>query len=228
MINRKVTGMALVLLTAVTSAACAAPGSGPPTAGPPSATPTSVALGCDLSGTRVRWSKPTRQQRLTRVTLFRIVREDPASHTGAEVFAEPFTPSIAQVAAPEDWTARLAESLSAETGGKVQAGPARVPDSTYGLVGNRDDDSIPETLLYEGAEVVSAGFSVDCDGPVSGTFTSWTATSVGSVTCGQLEEPSEPMGRLARRYCPRTPAPRQSPIDAAPFDTVPPLVLPGK
>lgn len=228
MINRKAAGVALVVLTAVTAAACAAPGANPPIPGRPSATPTSVAPGCDLSGTRVRWSKPTRQPRLTRVTLFRITPEDRAGLTGAEVFAEPFTPSIAQVAAPDDWIARLAGSLSAETGGKVGTGPARVPDSTFGLVGNPDDASIRETLLYEGAEVVSAGFAVDCDGTVSGTFTSWTATSVGSVTCGQLEEPAEPMGRLARRHCPRTPAPGQSPIDTAPFDTVPPLVFPGE
>jgi hypothetical protein len=228
MINRKGAGVALVVLTAATSAACAAPGSNPPFSGRPSSTPTSVAPGCDLSGTRVHWAKPTRQPRLTRVTLFRIVPGDPDSHTGDEVFAEPFTPSIAQVAAPDDWTARLAESLSAETGDTVRTGPARVPDSNFALLGNRDDDSIPETLLYEGVEVVSAGFSVDCDGTVSGIFTSWIATSVGGVTCGQFEEPAEPVGRLARRYCPRTPAPRQSSIDAAPFDTVPPLVLPGE
>lgn len=222
MINRKVAGVALVILTAAASAACAASGANPPISGRPSATPTSVAPGCDLSGARVRWSTPTRQPRLTRVTLFRISPEDRAGLTGTEVFAEPFTPSIAQIAAPDDWIARLAESLSAETGDKVGTGPARMPDSTFGLVGNPDDGSIRETLLYEGAEVVSAGFAVDCDGAVSGTFTSWTATSGGGVTCGQLEEPTEPMGRLARRYCPRTPAPGQSPID-----TVPPLVFPG-
>src|SRR5690349_16212737 len=136
MISRKVAGVALVVLTAVASAACAAPGSSPPDSERPSSTPISVAPGCDLSGTRVRWSKPTTQPRLTRVTLFRDVDVDTSSPIGEEVFAEPFTPTIAQISAPDDWTARLAKSLSAKTGDKIQTGPARVPDSNFGLMSN--------------------------------------------------------------------------------------------
>lgn len=223
MINRVVAGAALVVLAAVASAACAAPDSNPPIAGQPSSAPAGVPPGCDLSGTRVHWSKPTTQPRLTRVTLFRDGSEATTSPIGTEIFAEPFTPSIAHVAAPDDWTARLAKSLGAKTGAKIQTGPARVPDATFGLMSNRDDPSIPESLLYEAVEVVSAGFTVDCDQQaVSGTFTSWTSANVGGVTCGELEEPAEPVGRLARRYCPRTPAPRPSTVDAVPFDTVPP------
>jgi hypothetical protein len=223
MIKCKVAGMALAVLTAVASAACAAPGSSPSVPGRPSALPTSVAPGCDLSGTRVHWSKPSRQPRLTRVTLFRT--EDPDGRTGKEILAEPFTSSIAHVAAPDDWPARLAESLSAETGDKIQAGLATFPDRSFGLMGTADDRSIPEILLYEAVEEVSAGFSVDCDRTtVSGVFTAWTSTSSGGVTCGQRELPAEPEGRLARRHCPRTPSPHQSSIDEVPFD----ITLPGE
>lgn len=203
---------ALLVLAAMTSPACAAPGSPAP-----QASSASVAPGCDLSGTRVRWSAPTRAPRLLRVTLFQDVREeDPATHTGVDLLNEPFTPAIGQVAAPDDWTARLATSLSAQTGDKIQSGVARAKDGEYGtLMGHQDDPGIPEILLYHGVETVAAGFTVDCGRTVSGTFTSWTAAEFGGVTCGQAEEPTEPLARLARRHCPRTPAPQAS-LDADP------------
>jgi hypothetical protein len=208
---------ALVVMAAMASASCAAPGSRAPLAPQTSAAPASVAPGCDLSGTRVRWSAPTREPRLIRVTLFQDVREeDPATHTGVDLLDEPFTPAIGQVAAPDDWTARLAASLSAQTGDKIQSGVARAKDGRFGtLMGHQDDPGIPEILLYHGVETVSAGFTVDCGRTVSGTFTSWTSAEFGGVTCGQVEEPAEPLARLARRHCPRTPAPQAS-LDADP------------
>jgi hypothetical protein len=200
---------ALLVLAAVALSACAAPSAA------------SVPPGCDLSAAPPRWSQPTKEPRLTRVTVYRIESADPGA--GRTVLDQPFAPAITRLAAPDDWTARLAESLSAKTGDKIQTEPARLKDGGYGLsVGGQDDPDITETLSYEGVEAVSADFSVDCERTVSGTFTSWTTVSFGGVTCAAADEPAEPLGRLARRYCPRTPAPLPSTIDdAIPFDGVP-------
>lgn len=73
------------------------------------------------------------------------------------------------------------------------------------ISGGRRDPSIPETLLYVGAEAVSATFAVYCAPPARGTLTAWTSMSYGGVTCGEIEAPAEPLGRLARQYCPRIP-----------------------
>lgn len=220
----KVTTVALVVLTAGVSAACAGPGSSPAILGQPSPSPTTVAPGCDLSGTRVRWSEPTKQPRLTRVTLFRIVPDDPASHTGQDVLDEPFTPSITQVVAPASWTALLAKSLSVKTGSTIQARPPSIKDGSYGFpMPQQNDASIPEKLLYQGVETVSANFSVDCDRTVSGTFTSWTSTNIGAVTCSHVTAPTEPLDDLARHYCRRTPSPHQSSNDAVPFASTQPV-----
>jgi hypothetical protein len=222
MTNRRLAGVAVAVLAAGATTGCTTPASGPSLRSDPALSPTVVAPDCRLPGARVGWSKLTRQPRLTRVTLFRIVPTDASTHTGDDVFDTPFTPTITHVAAPAGWAAQLATSLSAETGGKVQAGTAHPAAGAFGvLTGGQDDAGIPETLLYEGVETVAATFSVDCERPVTGVFTSWTTTSRGGVTCGRAEPPADPLGRLARRYCPRTPSPDRSSSDPGPALTFP-------
>jgi len=206
MTSPKVAPTAFVVLAALVPAACARPSNSPPTPASSSA-PASTAPDCDISGARVHWSGYAKQPpRLTRVTLFRVVPEDPATHTGKDVLDEPLVPAIAGMAAPTDWLSRLAKSLGAETGDEIHAEPAQMKDGGFSTITEgRTDPSIPETVLYVGVEAVSASFAVDCAPPVRGTLTAWTSMSVGSVACGQIEAPAEPLGRLARQYCPSTP-----------------------
>ncbi|TWG12911.1 hypothetical protein FHX34_105779 [Actinoplanes teichomyceticus] len=203
-------GATLATLAAVAAAGCAAAG----TAGA-----AAVPAGCDPSGATVHWSTPVRQPRLTRVDLF----ASDAGGTGTVVLDEPITASVAGVTAPDGWVAALAASLSTATGSTVRTGPVRLPDGGYSMLGGaQDDPSIPESLLYQGVETITADFTVDCAPPVTGTFTSWTTTGLGTVACAQADEPAEPLGRLARRHCPRTPAPHPPALDLAPSPTVPP------
>jgi hypothetical protein len=200
---------AAALLTTLSLAACAAPGTSPAV----------VPSGCDAA--EVRWSAPATQPRLTRVTLYR----DDGDLTGRVVLDEPFAPSITGVTAPAGWTSMLATSLGAETGMKIQTGRAELPDGGFGaFMEGPDDPGIPQTLLYEGVVSVSAEFTVACTPPVPGTFTSWTEVSVGALPCGRSVPPADPLGRLARAHCPATPAPRPSGHDdAIPFDEPSPI-----
>jgi hypothetical protein len=165
-----------------------------------------VPSGCDLPGAGVRWSAPATSHRLTQVTLFRVVPEDAATHTGKVVLDEPLAPSVTGLTVPAHWPAELARSLRAETGHDVRSGPAVMADGGYTIPmdGGPEDPAIPETLWYAGVEAVSADFTVACAAPVSGTFTSWTTLDYGGVACGGSEQPIEPLGRLAIRFCPRT------------------------
>ncbi|MEV4643174.1 hypothetical protein AB0J80_38140 [Actinoplanes sp. NPDC049548] len=199
---------AAALVAGLMPAACADPGSAPPPSARPSSAHASVPPGCAFAGARVQWSAYTKRPLLTQVTLFRLT-DDPASRTGTELLDEPVAPSISEVDAPAAWVPGLARSLSKETGDKVHAGPARLKDGGYGTVSRTPDDAtIPESVLYVGVQAVSAGFVVDCAVPVRGTFHSWTSMDYGTVHCGSFEPPSDPLGRLARAYCPRTPSAR--------------------
>ncbi|MEU8242674.1 hypothetical protein AB0C07_30840 [Actinoplanes missouriensis] len=198
------------LLVAALPAACATPGDG-------EGTP-AVPAGCTTAG--VRWSEPSFASRLTRVAVFG--ERATVSPTGQPVLTDPFTTSITRLTAPDDWTTALAASLGAVSGRTLRSGPAVAEDGGYALLtGRQDDPTIPETLLYEGVETVTADFTVDCGGtPVSGTFTAWTDLTVGGVTCGGVDEPAEELGKRARAHCPRTPAPGSSAAvpDTLPFD----------
>jgi hypothetical protein len=201
---------AAAVLSMLSAAACAVPGT----------SPTAVPSGC--AATEVRWSTPVAQPRLTRVTLY----QGPGDLTGRVVLDEPFTPSITGVTAPADWTGVLAASLSRETGTKVETGPAVLPDGTeIGTFGEGPDvPGIPHTLFYEGVTSLSAEFNVSCATDVTGVFTSWTTVEVGDLVCGRSIPPTEPLAVLARAHCPATPAPRPSgPVDAIPFDEATPF-----
>lgn len=188
-------GVAVSVLVMLSVSACAAPDTGPAT----------VPAGCEA--TDVRWSAPQTQPRLTRVTLYR----GGAGMDGRVVLDDPFTPAITGVTAPADWIGLLAVSLAAETGVKVETGPATLPDGGYGVgMGGADDPGIPYTLFYEGAVTVSAEFSVECSTPVTGVFTSWTTVEIGGLACGSFTPPQDVLGPLALTHCPATPAPRPS------------------
>ncbi|GAA2650777.1 hypothetical protein [Paractinoplanes durhamensis] len=212
MINSRPARVAAIVLATTATTACANPAT--PAQQPPSA-PATVPAGCSPTDANVQWSKPTTESRLTAVSLFR-TKDDFGS--GEEVLHEPFTPAVTQLAAPPEWIPQLAKSLSAKTGKKVQDSPARAADGGYSLIsGSQDDPSITESLFYTGAELISATFTIACTPAVTGTFTSWTSAGVGGVTCAQFEPPAEPLGRLARRFCPRTPTAAPPSEDAIPF-----------
>ncbi|MEV6597573.1 hypothetical protein AB0M36_11985 [Actinoplanes sp. NPDC051346] len=199
---------ALAALVVLGPLSCGKPDSGR------SSAPATVPPGCDLSGARVEWSGHTTQPTLTRVYLD---SGKGVSETSTVVLDEPFTPAVTGVAAPADWLPRLARSLSAETGDEIHVESPVQKDGRIGFGGQVDDPTIRETLSYQGVQAVSADFSVSCEQPVRGTLTAWTSMSVGGVTCSQIEPPAEELGRLARRYCPRTPTPGP-PSEAVPFD----------
>jgi hypothetical protein len=194
----------VAVLATLSAAACAAPGT----------TPAIVPSGC--APAEVRWSAPTTEPRLTRVTL----SEGPEDLAGRDVLNEPFAPSITGVIAPADWTGMLATSLGDETGTKVETGPAELPDGGYSFpMGATGVPGIPQSLFYEGVTSLSAEFTVSCATPVNGVFTTWTTIEVGGLQCGSFTPPEDPLGRLARVHCPATPAPLPSGyIDAIPFD----------
>jgi hypothetical protein len=192
------------VLATLSAAACAGPGTAP----------AAVPAGC--AATDVRWSAPAKEPRLTRVTL----HQGPGDMAGRVVLDEPFTPSITGVTAPSDWLGALAGSLGEHIGTQIETGPAVLPDGGFSFgMEVADDPGILQTLMYEGAMTVSAGFTVSCTTPVTGVLTSWTTTEVGGLACGSSQRPEDPLGRLARVHCPATPAPRPSGyIDAVPFD----------
>ncbi|WP_433833118.1 hypothetical protein ACQP2E_17975 [Actinoplanes sp. CA-015351] len=199
-------------------AACATPAAAPPpNPAPTTATPAPVASGCDPTA-GIHWSPPSTGAELIKVTVL-----DGRIADSTVVLDEPVTTAITQVAAPETWTPALAASLSTEIGRTVRTGPAATGATRAILLAEvQDDPAIPELLLYEAAETVTAAFTVACTTPVTGTFTSWTATTGGSVTCGSRREPAEALGRLARRHCPRTPAPLgPAPLGPAPLGPAP-------
>ncbi|MBB2948919.1 hypothetical protein FB565_008705 [Actinoplanes lutulentus] len=168
------------------------------------ATLTPVAPGCEPTA-GIRWSKPSTDAELIKVTLF---GEQITESDSTVVLDKPFTTSITQVAAPQAWTAALAASLGKEIGRTVKTGTAATGTSRHLLLSEgQDDPAIPELLLYETAETITATFTVGCATPVTGTLTAWTSATAGSVTCGSRREPAEALGRLARAHCPRTAAP---------------------
>ncbi|MBW6435349.1 hypothetical protein KZ829_16550 [Actinoplanes hulinensis] len=190
---------------------CAAPGATPPAAVPD---------GCDPTAAEVTWSDHRQESRLSKVTRFRMDRDRPDQTAGEEVLKGPFTPSISGVAAPADWIPALADSLSAETGHDIQSGPVPAPTDGAGFSIFGGPDPITEVLLYTGARSVSATFTVACDQPQHGTFTSWTTASSGVAACSEPTADEDPFAAFARAHCAaiQSPQPSAPPPEAIPFN----------
>ncbi|BBH69536.1 hypothetical protein ACTI_62210 [Actinoplanes sp. OR16] len=165
----------------------------------------SAQAGCDPATAGIRWAEPVTGSRLIEVTLHRERARMPPE--GEEVLSDPFGPSITGLEAPASWIPVLAGSLGAEIRRTVGTGTAELTGSrSVFLAGGLDDPTNTDSLFWTGVTTVSAGFTVGCATPASGTFTSWTETTAGAVTCGSRSEPDEELGRQARGHCPRTPS----------------------
>lgn len=123
-------------------------------------------------------------------------------------------PSVTGVAAPATWLAALAESLAAETGGKVRVASPAPEAGGFGVLRKVTGEPV-EVLYYHGVARVSADFVVDCGTAVTGTFVGWSSATIGGVACQYQEFVHDPYARLALAHCSTSPAPPPSGPPAA-------------
>ncbi|GAB1694341.1 hypothetical protein KRM28CT15_61440 [Krasilnikovia sp. M28-CT-15] len=164
--------------------------------------PTPVPAGCQLSGTPITWGPRQTTPILTDATLVR-QEELIGSSAGRKLLDQPFTPTITGVAAPASWLTDLAKSLKTATGQAVHTTSPSPDSQRFGVSSGGDAGQQVHIIIYSGVDRVSAGFTVQCDPLVEGTFVGWSSAVVGGVACQyQPDLAYDAFARLALKYCP--------------------------